>query len=162
MKYGANRSPSPLGVTTQSVPPVSRSWAAVKQPALGGDAHPGPGVGVGQAHGGEQHRPFAFLVDLPGRGVLQCGGVVAGEAEDVLDLVAGAFAGVEPVGPLPQGPSAEVGGEEQTLEVLAGLGVPRPRLWVACHAGGLDQPLGDPVGGVVVDGGSDRRPAGGS
>ena len=66
---------------------------------LGGRVHAGAGVGVGQAEGGEQDGALAFLVDLPGGGVLLRDGLMICAAQDVLDLVAGAFAGEDPLRP---------------------------------------------------------------
>ena len=102
VKYGAKRSPSPLGVTMHSVPDSSSSVSTSKLAAVDGGQHPGSGVGVGQAQGGEEDGSLALVVDLQGGGVLLRRGVVAVGAEDVLDLVAGPLAGVDPVAPLAQ------------------------------------------------------------
>jgi hypothetical protein len=127
---------------------------------VGGGGDAGAGVGVGEPEGGEQHRAFAFFVDLPGRGVLGGGGVAPVTAQRVFDVVGCLLPGVDPGGPLLQPAAAlgggEVGGEQEAFEVLAGLGVPRAGLGVAGHPGGLDHPFRDPVGGFLVDRCGDR------
>ena len=74
-------------------------------------------------------------------------------------MVAGQLPVVRPLdeaGCIP--PTGEVGREQQSLEVLAGLGVPRPGPRVAGHAGGVHQPAGHPVGRVRVRRVVHRRP----